>query len=76
MDGPAPGSYNEMACHDYITKKKEFTMQNKSTEKRKTFTEGAADLTKNIPTMRYYKNIDAGLSLLTRPRTQTRSRLS
>jgi len=55
MDGPAPGSYEPTKAHDYISKKKEFTEQYKSTQKRKTFTEAQADLTKNIPTMRHYK---------------------
>jgi len=43
MDGPAPGSYDDQKSYNYVNKKKEFTESNKSTEKRKTFTEGFAE---------------------------------
>jgi len=39
MDGPAPGSYEPTKAHDYVTKKKDFVEQHKSTSKRTIFTE-------------------------------------
>ena len=66
-DGPAPGSYQDSAAFNVTTKKKEFTTQMKSTEKRKSFVETFAALYAKNPTMCHYKEIGRGYAVRTQP---------
>lgn len=68
MDGPAPGSYEPTKAHDYVTMKKDFVTETKSTSNRTNFTEAYAKLYKYIPGMGHYKEIDKGLALRSKSR--------
>jgi hypothetical protein len=51
-----------------MTRKKEFTTENKSTSSRTPFTDTYSKLFKYIPAMGHYKEIDKGLALRNKSR--------
>lgn len=73
-EGPAPGLYDSIKAHDYISKKKDFVLDHKSTSKRTNFTDAQSKLVKYVPGMGHYKEIDNGYAIRSKAKSQCKMR--
>lgn len=66
VDGAAVGSYDSPQAFDRTQRAKEFLIS-KATSQRKVFTDRYALLYKTNPGVGYYKEIDKGFKLISKP---------